>query len=92
MTNEKKKYKVYTLKNYETLPQIQSSLSKDQIDAIRVVGNVLPFKANNYVVDELIDWTNLPNDPIYQLTFPQKEMLSSGHFKEMEQALKENYT
>ena len=89
---EKKKYKVYTLNNFSTLPQVQSSLSTAEIDAIRVVGNVLPFKVNNYVVEELIDWNNLPNDPIYQLTFPQKEMLSQKHFHEMEKALKDNYS
>ena len=86
------KYQVYTLKNYSTLPQVQSSLSAEEIDAIRVVGNVLPFKANNYVVEELIDWNNIPNDPIYQLTFPQKEMLSQKHFQEMKKALNDNYS
>jgi len=85
-------YKTYSLKNFSTLPQVQSSLTKEEIDAIRVVGNVLPFKANNYIVEELIDWNNLPNDPIFQLTFPQKEMLSQKHFKEMEKALNHNYS
>ena len=83
---------VYTLKNYSVLPQVQSSLSTEEIDAIRVVGNVLPFKANNYVIEELIDWNNLPNDPIYQLIFPQKEMLSQSHYQEMQKALKDNYS
>lgn len=84
------KYQAYTLKNYSTLPQVQSSLSTEEIEAIRVVGNVLPFKANSYVVNELIDWNNLPNDPIYQLTFPQREMLSQEHFEEMQKALDDN--
>lgn len=81
MTIKKKKYQVYTLQNYSSLPQVQSSLSTEEIDAIRVVGNVLPFKANNYVVEELIDWNNLPNDPIYQLVFPQKEGFRISIFK-----------
>ncbi|SMO81488.1 KamA family protein [Saccharicrinis carchari] len=84
------RYQAYTLKNYLTLSQVQSSLSPAEIEAIRVVGNVLPFKANNYVVNELIDWGNLSNDPIYHLTFPQKEMLSHKHFQEIEKALKNN--
>jgi len=85
-------YKAYNLNNYSTLPQVQSSLTKEEIDAIRVVGNILPFKANSYIVEELIDWNNIPNDPIFQLTFPQKEMLSQKHFREMEKALKGNYS
>lgn len=71
-----KKYKPYTLSNYKTIPQI-STLNADLIEAIDIVGMVLPFRANNYVIDELIDWNNIPNDPIFTLTFPRKEMLSS---------------
>lgn len=92
MAIQKKKYQVYTLKNYSNLPQIKSSLSTEEINAIRIVGNVLPFKANNYIVEELIDWKNLSNDPIFHLTFPKKEMLSKEHFQEMESALKNNYS
>lgn len=47
----------------------------------------MPFKVNNYVLDELIDWSNLDNDPIYKLVFPQKDMLIPEHYKEMEKAL-----
>ena len=55
---------------------------------MEVVGNVLPFKANNYVVEQLINWKNVPNDPIFVLTFPQKGMLKPEHYKKMEIALK----
>lgn len=55
---------------------------------MEVVGNVLPFKTNNYVVDELIDWNNVPFDPIFVLTFPQKEMLKAHHYDEMAEAIK----
>jgi L-lysine 2,3-aminomutase len=36
---------------------------------------VFPFRVNNYVVDELIDWQKIPDDPIFRLTFPQLGML-----------------
>ena len=39
------------------------------------VSKVLPFRTNRYVMRELIDWNNLPNDHIFQLVFPQKGML-----------------
>ena len=55
---------------------------------MEVVGNVLPFKANNYVVEQLIDWDNIPNDPMYVLTFPQRGMLRPEHFAKMETTLK----
>lgn len=36
---------------------------------------VLPFHVNDHVLDELIEWDNVPDDPFFQLTFPQLEML-----------------
>ena len=42
---------------------------------MKAVSAVLPFRVNEYVTDELIDWSNIPEDPIYQLTFPQEGML-----------------
>jgi KamA family protein len=85
-----KNYISYSLNNFIKIPQIEKFLTPDQIHSIIVVGNVLPFKVNNYVVEELIDWTNVPHDPIFQLTFPQREMLSVEHFDAMENALRQN--
>ncbi|MDH5418305.1 MAG: lysine 2,3-aminomutase, partial [Nitrosopumilus sp.] len=79
--------KSYTLSNFRTIPQIQNLGDKTQFE-MEVVGNVLPFKANNYVVEQLIDWNNIPNDPIFVLTFPQKGMLKPEHYEKMESALK----
>ncbi len=81
MTQEMK-YRAYTLHNYKEIPQIKN-LSPQDIEAIEVVGRVLPFKANNYVVEQLIDWNNIPNDPIFTLTFPRKEMLSEEHYNQV---------
>lgn len=33
--------------------------------------SVLPMRTNNYVVTQLIDWSAVPDDPMFQLTFPQ---------------------
>lgn len=81
MTQENQ-YRAYTLNNYKELPQIKN-LSPEDVEAIEVVGRVLPFRANNYVVEQLIDWNNIPNDPIYTLTFPRKEMLSAEHYDQV---------
>src|SRR5690606_23290261 len=47
-----------------------------------------PFKVNTYVIDELIQWENVPNDPIFTLTFPQKDMLHPRHYAIVDKALK----
>jgi len=75
-------YKSYTLSNYRNIKQI-SRLSEEQKFAIDVVARVLPFKTNNYVVNELINWDNVPDDPVFILNFPQKGMLHPNHFDQM---------
>ncbi len=79
--------KSFTLSNFRDIPQIQN-LSEEKQFEMEVVGNVLPFKANNYVVEQLIDWENIPTDPMYVLTFPQKGMLKPEHYSKMEKTLK----
>jgi KamA family protein len=76
------RYRPYTLRNFQELPQVQR-LSSEQRLAIEVVGRVLPFKTNNYVVEELIDWDSVPDDPMFILNFPQRDMLLPNHFREM---------
>ena len=77
----------YTLNNFQKLPQVQKLSAETQFE-MQVVGNVLPFKTNNYVVEQLIDWDNIPNDPMYVLTFPQKKMLEPDHYDKMASTLK----
>ena len=79
-------YKSFALHNYRQIPQI-GRLTDDQIKDIDVVSHVLPFKANNYVVDELINWDNVPDDPIFTLTFPRREMLIPEHYNKMKEAM-----
>ncbi len=51
-------------------------ISADTLEITRVLSLVLPFRVNRYVLDELIDWSAVPDDPIFQLVFPQRGMLS----------------
>lgn len=81
------KYKAYTLRNFREIPQMER-LSEQEKFAIEVVGSVLPFKANNYVVDELIDWDKAPDDPIFILTFPVKDLLKEKHFNSIAELIR----
>ncbi len=84
-------YRAYTLTNYRQLPQVQD-LPKDYRLAIEVIGQVLPFKTNSYVVNELIDWQKAPNDPLFLLNFPHPEMLNSEHFDTIARLLRRRAT
>lgn len=72
-------YKAYGRHNYHKIPQLDRLTAEDRF-AIEVVSQVLPFKANSYVINELIDWDTVPDDPIFRLTFPQVGMLKPEHF------------
>ncbi|MBU1095972.1 MAG: lysine 2,3-aminomutase [Bacteroidetes bacterium] len=85
MINERK-MKFYGISHIDKLPQLKK-LSDQQRFEIKVVSNILPFRTNNYVVEELINWNNVPNDPMFQLTFMQKDMLQFDHYKKMAEML-----
>lgn len=86
---ETQDYKAFSLHNFDQIPELSKYLNAEQYRAIEVVGTVLPFKINNYVIEELINWDDVPDDPIFILTFPQKGMLKEEHYNLVDQALKD---
>jgi KamA family protein len=75
-------YSVYTQRNIDEISPLRA-LSEADRNAMRAVAAVLPFRVNNYVIEDLIDWSAIPHDPIYQLTFPQPAMLDPQDFSMM---------
>ena len=67
------------------LPQIADKLNLDteQIIDMQAVSAVLPFRVNDYVIENLIESADVPDDPIFQLTFPQRGMLDEVDYKHM---------
>jgi KamA family protein len=78
---------MFSAYNYKSFRKSKywNCLKSDQKTALDVISEVLPFKVNDYVLNELIDWNNLPGDPIFQLTFPQREMLLRHEFDQLYQ-------
>jgi len=70
------RYQPYVVSDIDSIPQL-ARLSESRRLAMKALGHVLPFRTNSYVVDELIDWDDIPDDPLFQLTFPQPGMLES---------------
>lgn len=81
-------YQAYTLYNFRKISQVERYLSEDQKFDIEVVARVLPFKVNNYVIEHLINWDDVPNDPMFVLTFPQRDMLLPHHYEEIASLLR----
>lgn len=68
--------KVYSRERLARLAS-ERGMPDEYLHDLRVVSSVLPFRVNQYVVDELIDWSSAPDDPIFRQTFPHRDMLPS---------------
>ena len=86
-----RKMKFYGIRDIDNIPELQK-LSSQQKFELKVVSHVLPFRVNNYVVEDLINWDNIPEDQIYQLTFMQRGMLTEDQFSRMADAIKSEQT
>ena len=73
------RYRAITRANFAKNP-VFDRLDPDLRESIDVVARVLPFRTNEYLIDQLIDWDRVPEDPIFQLTFPQRGMLEEEHY------------
>jgi L-lysine 2,3-aminomutase len=76
------RYKVYTQKDLDDIPYLRRFSERRRLE-MKAVAAVLPFRVNNYVIDELVDWSEAPADPIFRLTFPQPEMLDPADLRRM---------
>jgi KamA family protein len=79
---DERAYRVYARKDIDRITQLRR-LSERERAAMKAVSAVLPFRVNDYVIEDLIDWSHVPDDPIFQLTFPQPEMLKPKDFLRM---------
>jgi KamA family protein len=78
-----RRFQVYTQRDLQRIKNLEQ-LPEELRFEMDVVARALPFRVNEYVVNELIDWERAPEDPIFQLTFPQKGMLEPGHYEHLE--------
>ncbi len=72
-------FRAIDLRNISTMPY-WGQLDDEAREAIEIVGQVLPFRTNQYVLTHLVDWSRVPDDPIFQLIFPQRSMLAPNDF------------
>ena len=73
------KFQALTARDLDSITRY-GNVTDDDLFAMRVVSAVLPFRTNRYVIEHLIDWDRIPDDPIYQLVFPQRGMLGEAEF------------
>lgn len=83
MNGERPRFRAYRAKDIDTIAQV-AALSPATRLSMKTVASVLPFRVNDYVINELIDWSAVPDDPMFQLTFPQRDMLNGPSYARME--------
>ena len=83
------KFIPYTQRTISKAPQWEK-FTPEMKHTVEVLSQVLPFRVNQYILDELIDWDNIPDDPIFRLTFPHREMLRENEFSQLSDALRQN--
>lgn len=73
------------------LPAMRSRwpIPRDDRRVLAAVSAVFPFRTNEYVLNELVDWDRVPDDPMYQMVFPQPGMLSDNELKFLLKAITE---
>jgi KamA family protein len=76
------RWKTYDRRSLGDIRQLRQ-LSPDVIEGIRLATLVFPFKVNEYVLENLIDWSQAPDDPIFRLVFPTSEMLADADRAEL---------
>ncbi len=76
------RFRPYTRKHIDAIAK-RHGLTHEQTIAMKAVSWVLPFRTNEYVLEHLIDWGSVPDDPIFQLTIPQAGMLDAADFAHM---------
>jgi KamA family protein len=75
-------YRAYGLEALKKSPYWQR-LPEDCQEALSIVSMVLPFRTNKYVLDHLIDWDDLDQDPLFRMVFPQREMLKAEDYSNL---------
>jgi len=80
------RYRAIGLRQIGTDPRFEN-LPADVREGVEVLSQVLPFRTNSYVAD-LVDWDAVPDDPIFQLTFPQREMLEPEAYERVASLLR----
>ena len=85
--NRPGRFRALGIHNISDTPQWER-IDPDVRKGIEVASQVLPFRTNQYLLENLIDWSKVPADPMFQLVFPQREMLAPEHYREVDTLLR----
>ncbi|RKT12303.1 KamA family protein [Streptomyces sp. 1114.5] len=76
------RFRAYGARQLEQVAR-RFGLSAEVRRTVELVSRVLPFRVNDHVLSELIDWQRVPEDPMFQLLFPQEGMLPAADLRRL---------
>ena len=68
------------VRTFTEIRALEKRLSKEALLSLKAVSAVLPFKTSSYIIEQLIDWDRAPDDPVFQMAFPQPGQLPEDDF------------
>lgn len=71
---ETERFRAYGARHVDELSQ-RFAIPGHVARSVKSLAAVLPFRVNEYVLTHLIDWDDIPDDPVFQMVFPQTGML-----------------
>lgn len=80
------RFRSYGPRQLDQIVPLQDLPRETRLD-IEAVSRVLPFRVNDYVLEQLIDWDRVPDDPFFQLIFPQEGMLDARALRRLRDLL-----
>lgn len=60
-----------------------SQLSQEKQQELKITTAVFPFKTNTYINENLINWKEVDQDPIFKLIFPNKGMIPHDDYTKL---------
>ncbi|MGC9362802.1 MAG: lysine 2,3-aminomutase, partial [Candidatus Syntrophosphaera sp.] len=82
MKNKYQNIEFYHPGNFRKIKQLEK-LPSAFVNKMERMTKFFPFKTNNYVVNELIDWENAIDDPMFRLNFPHPDMMPPKHQRQL---------
>jgi KamA family protein len=82
MKHKYKNIEFYHPGNFRKIKQLEK-LPSAFVNKMERMTKFFPFKTNNYVVNELIDWGNAIDDPMFRLNFPHPDMMLPKHQRQL---------
>ena len=76
------RYVGYQYNNIDKIAQLKA-IPEALVEEVKVTSLVFPFRVNSYVLDELIDWRVVPDDPVFRLLFPMSKMLHESAYRRL---------